>query len=90
MQTLFPLHLGGIAGKFKGRVGDAPLVGCGGYANKVGGATTTGDGESIMKVTLAREVVFNMENDQNAQVKHTSKKITDMIYSASLLICIAC
>jgi beta-aspartyl-peptidase (threonine type) len=65
------------------------LVGCGGYANKVGGATTTGDGESIMKVTLAREVVFNMENRQNAQVKH-SKKITDMIYSASFLICIAC
>ena len=45
----------------KGRVGDDPLVGCGGYANKMGGATTTGVGESIMKLTLAREVVYNME-----------------------------
>ena len=53
----------------KGRVGDAPLIGCVGYANKTGGATVTGFGESIMKVTLAREVVYNMENGQNAQVR---------------------
>ena len=65
------------------------MVGCGGYANKVGGAATTGDGESIMKVTLAREVVFNMENRQNAQVKH-GQKSRGHEYFASLLICIAC
>jgi isoaspartyl peptidase/L-asparaginase-like protein (Ntn-hydrolase superfamily) len=45
------------------------LVGCGGYANKMGGATVTGVGESIMKMTLAREVVYSMENKKNAQVK---------------------
>ena len=60
---------GGVAGKSKGRVGDAPMVGCGGYANKTGAATVTGFGESIMKVTLAREVVFNMEKGQDAQVR---------------------
>ena len=60
--------LGGIAGKLKGRVGDVPLIGCGAYANKTGGATVTGIGESIMKMTLGREVVYNMENGQDAQV----------------------
>jgi beta-aspartyl-peptidase (threonine type) len=53
----------------KGRVGDAPFIGCGGYVNNIGGATVTGFGESIMKVTLARDVVYNMENGQNAQVR---------------------
>ena len=62
------LHLGGVVGKHKGRVGDAPLVGCGGYANEIGAAAATGVGELIIKITLAREVVYNMENGQHAQV----------------------
>jgi len=46
---------GGIAAKRVGRVGDSPLVGSGGYAdNACGACSTTGHGESIMKVTLAR------------------------------------
>ena len=57
-----------MIGKRKGRVGDAPLVGCGGYANEKGAAAVTGVGEFIIKMTLAREVVYNMENDQDAQV----------------------
>ena len=61
------MSTGGASGKLKGRVGDAPMVGCGGYANKTGAATVTGFGESIIKVTLAREVVFNMEKRQDAQ-----------------------
>ena len=61
--------LGGIAGKLRGRVGDAPLVGCGGYANEHGAATVTGHGETVMKMTLAREVVYMMENGKSAQVR---------------------
>ena len=61
-------YLGGIPGKLKGRVSDASLVGCGAYANKSGAAATNGPGESIMKMTLAREAVYNMEQGQNAQV----------------------
>ncbi len=64
----FFILIGGVAGKHKGRVGDAPLVGCGGYANEIGAATATGRGELIIKMTLTREVVYNMENGQNAQV----------------------
>ncbi|XP_058959731.2 isoaspartyl peptidase/L-asparaginase [Pocillopora verrucosa] len=52
---------GGISLKMPGRVGDSPLIGCGGYANKEGAVSTTGHGESIMKTLLAREVVCNME-----------------------------
>ena len=61
-----------MPGKLKGRVGDAPLIGCGGYANKTGAATVTGVGESIMQMTLGREVVYYMENGQNAQVNLNS------------------
>lgn len=45
---------GGMTGKAPGRVGDSPLVGCGGYAdNDAGAASTTGWGEPIMKLMLA-------------------------------------
>jgi isoaspartyl peptidase/L-asparaginase-like protein (Ntn-hydrolase superfamily) len=45
------------------------LIGCGGYANENGGATTTGHGEPLMKMTLARKVVYNIESELNAQVR---------------------
>ncbi len=46
---------GGTPGKYPGRVGDSPLVGCGCYAdNRVGAASCTGQGEAIMKVVLAK------------------------------------
>src|SRR5262249_31181671 len=46
---------GGTANKLPGRVGDSPLIGAGLYAdNQTGGCSTTGWGESIMKVLLAQ------------------------------------
>lgn len=49
---------GGITHKRVGRVGDSPIIGCGGYAdNDLGGVSTTGHGESITKVTLASRVL---------------------------------
>lgn len=59
---------GGLPAKMQGRIGDSPLIGCGGYANEYGGCSTTGHGESMMKITLAREVIFNIEKGKNAQV----------------------
>ncbi|CAB4033611.1 isoaspartyl peptidase L-asparaginase-like, partial [Paramuricea clavata] len=59
---------GGIPRKSKGRVGDVPLVGCGGYANEYGAAAASGHGESIIKMTVAKEVVNNMQRlNQSAQ-----------------------
>ena len=49
---------GGITMKRVGRVGDVPLVGCGGYCDDdVGGASCTGHGESIARATLAQRAV---------------------------------
>lgn len=48
---------GGTPDKLPGRVGDSPLIGCGAYAdNALGGASSTGLGEGIMKAVLAKTV----------------------------------
>lgn len=49
---------GGTTGQPQGRVGDTALVGCGLYAdNKLGACSTTGDGESIIPVVLAKTAI---------------------------------
>ena len=51
---------GGITAKMLGRVGDSPLAGSGGYAdNETGAASTTGHGESILKMNLAKRALDN-------------------------------
>jgi beta-aspartyl-peptidase (threonine type) len=46
---------GGTCCKLPGRVGDSPLIGCGCYADaETGGASSTGYGEAIMRVILAK------------------------------------
>ncbi|KAI4894287.1 hypothetical protein NFI96_016312 [Prochilodus magdalenae] len=58
---------GGIRNKMVGRVGDSPIIGSGGYAdNKSGAVSCTGHGESILKVTLARLILFHMEQGRTA------------------------
>ena len=53
---------GGITGKMPGRIGDSPLPGCGFWAdNDYGAVSTTGWGETIARVVLARRVVDWME-----------------------------
>lgn len=49
---------GGTPGKPPGRVGDTALIGCGTYAEStLGGVSCTGDGEAIIRVTLARRAL---------------------------------
>lgn len=48
---------GGIANQPPGRVGDSAIVGSGLYATKQGACSTTGDGESIMTVVLAKTAI---------------------------------
>jgi L-asparaginase / beta-aspartyl-peptidase len=48
---------GGTPNKFPGRVGDTPLIGCGTYAdNSAGAVSTTGWGEAMIKVVMAKTV----------------------------------
>jgi L-asparaginase / beta-aspartyl-peptidase len=48
---------GGSPNKLPGRVGDSPLIGCGTYASENGGVSTTGWGEAMIRVTMARSTV---------------------------------
>lgn len=59
---------GGTANKMPGRVGDVPMVGCGFYAdNRLGGASSTGWGEAIAKVLLARLALDRLEKSGDPQ-----------------------
>lgn len=53
---------GGVRNQMKGRVGDSPIIGAGLYCNESGGVSTTGKGEAIIKVNLARELVYQLES----------------------------
>ncbi|CAJ1973424.1 unnamed protein product [Sphenostylis stenocarpa] len=52
---------GGLMNKMSGRIGDSPLIGAGTYACGVCGVSCTGEGEAIIRGTLAREVAAVME-----------------------------
>lgn len=60
---------GGTTGKRWGRVGDAPIVGAGTYAqNGVCGVSATGTGEFFIRVGVARAICARMEfNGESAQ-----------------------
>jgi L-asparaginase / beta-aspartyl-peptidase len=48
---------GGLENQPVGRVGDTALVGCGLYADDRGACSTTGDGESVIPIVLAKTAV---------------------------------
>lgn len=53
---------GGLTGQRPGRVGDAPIAGCGFYIDDaIGGVAISGDGESIIRITLASRVMRALE-----------------------------
>ena len=55
---------GGIPNKYPGRVGDSPLIGCGTYAdNSVGAVSTTGWGEAMIRVVMAKTVIDIMDRN---------------------------
>jgi beta-aspartyl-peptidase (threonine type) len=55
---------GGTPNKYPGRVGDSPLIGCGTYAdNEIGGVSTSGWGESMIKVVMAKTVIDLMDRN---------------------------
>ncbi len=53
---------GGITAMLPGRVGDTPVIGAGTYAeNPLGAISCTGRGESIMRLSLAKEICMNLK-----------------------------
>ena len=67
---------GGTPNKYPGRVGDSPLIGCGTYAdNSVGGVSTTGWGEAMIKVVMAKTVIDIMEQNGGNPVNASEEGI---------------
>ena len=60
---------GGRPFKLPGRVGDVPCVGCGFYADDaVGAAVSTGDGEAITRIVMAKRAVDAMAAGASPQI----------------------
>ncbi|XP_044606132.2 isoaspartyl peptidase/L-asparaginase isoform X1 [Equus asinus] len=67
-NVAYATSTGGIVNKMVGRVGDTPCIGSGGYAdNDIGAVSTTGHGESVMKVNLARLALFHVEQGKTLE-----------------------
>ncbi|XP_058925646.1 isoaspartyl peptidase/L-asparaginase [Kogia breviceps] len=67
-NVAYATSTGGIVNKMVGRVGDTPCIGSGGYAdNDIGAVSTTGHGESILRVNLARLTLFHMEQGKTLE-----------------------
>lgn len=79
---------GGVRNQMKGRVGDSPILGAGLYCNETGGVSTTGKGEAIIKVNLARELVHQLENgaDLDSAANSAIEKLEDLTGSRAGLI----
>ena len=65
---------GGVMGKRSGRVGDSAVIGAGTYADStIGACSATGDGEHIIRATLARTAVELMRGGKDpAQAARTA------------------
>ncbi|XP_073828789.1 probable isoaspartyl peptidase/L-asparaginase GA20639 [Musca autumnalis] len=70
---------GGITGKVAGRIGDTPLLGCGTYAdNKIGGVSTTGHGETIMRFNLAQKILSKIQYGNKTAQQATEEACKEM------------
>ncbi len=59
---------GGKPGKWPGRVGDSPLVGCGAYADDCSAAASaTGDGEALMRILATGAVCARVAEGRSPQ-----------------------
>lgn len=70
---------GGMTGKLVGRIGDTPILGSGTYAdNLLGGVSTTGHGETILKYNLAQRILNRMHYDKVDAQTATEETLKDM------------
>jgi N4-(beta-N-acetylglucosaminyl)-L-asparaginase len=68
----------GMAWKIHGRVGDSPIIGAGLFVDgDVGGATSTGIGEAVIKVAGSAMIVELMRNGKSPQ--HACKMVLERI-----------
>lgn len=76
---------GGTIGKYPGRAGDSPLIGCGCYADATtAGVSCTGYGEGIMKIVMAK-MAIDLLADSNAAGLHRSDPVGTRVDKATEL-----
>ena len=72
---------GGITAKMPGRVGDSPIISAGGMAdNEMGAVSTTGHGESILKVALARRCLSLHQENPNLTLQECGEKALEYMH----------
>ncbi|CAG8454771.1 10816_t:CDS:2 [Paraglomus brasilianum] len=70
---------GGKNNKSDGRIGDSPLIGCGTWAdNETCGVSGTGEGEFLIRYTLARGIASRMEH-LNETVEQATSAMIDLL-----------
>jgi beta-aspartyl-peptidase (threonine type) len=71
---------GGSPYKMVGRLGDSPIIGSGGYASEVAAVSSTGHGESFMKLNAAKLATDLVERGHTPQeaAKAVIEKISDI------------
>jgi beta-aspartyl-peptidase (threonine type) len=68
---------GGMVNKLVGRVGDSPLIGAGTYADDEAGAcSTTGHGEAMIRVCLAKTAVEAMRFNESGNKSDSGTHVT--------------
>jgi beta-aspartyl-peptidase (threonine type) len=80
---------GGLAGSAVGRVGDSPIPGCGLYAdNDVGAVSLSGEGESLIRTTLASRLIQGLEQAGPDQAIDRALRILERVGGEAGLIVI--
>lgn len=59
---------GGVLGKWPGRVGDAPIVGAGTYADRAVAVSATGRGEAFLRAVTAKALADRLERGDDLTV----------------------
>jgi len=79
---------GGLTGCHQGRVGDSPLPGCGLYADDaVGAVSLSGDGESLIRTTLAARLIHSLESvPPGAAIELALARLGDVGGEAGLIV----
>lgn len=69
---------GGTPRKHPGRVGDSPIIGSGGYAdNELGAASSTGYGESLLRVMLCKTACDFLRDDTAMDAARNSMNVLE-------------
>jgi beta-aspartyl-peptidase (threonine type) len=73
---------GGVLGKKAGRVGDSPVIGAGTFADdEAGAASATGQGEGILRMSLAKTAVDEMRRglDPESAARRVIQHLSDRV-----------